>query len=144
MDGARISYTDQGQGDALVLLHGWIGSGALWGMVAPWLSERFRVIVPDLPGHGDSGIPEGFRFTLDGFAAWLDDLRRALELARVSLVGHSMGGSISMHYAASHPDQVDRLVLIDAPPAPTRWAGRRGCLSSTTWSASSIPSGGRG
>jgi pimeloyl-ACP methyl ester carboxylesterase len=115
MNGARISYSDQGQGDVLVLLHGWIGSGALWSMVAPWLSERFRIIVPDLPGHGDSGIPDGFQFTLAGFTAWLEDLCLALELPRVSLVGHSMGGSICMNYAASHADEVDRLVLIAAP-----------------------------
>jgi len=113
MDGAKISYSDQGKGDALVLVHGWIGSGALWGMVAPWLSERFRIIVPDLPGHGDSGIPDGFRFTIEGFTAFLDDLLRELGLERINLVGHSMGGSISMHYAATHPDVVERLVLID-------------------------------
>jgi pimeloyl-ACP methyl ester carboxylesterase len=68
-----------------------------------------------MPGHGDSGIPDGFQFTTAGFTAWLEDLCLALELPRVSLVGHSMGGSICMHYAANHPDEVDRLVLIAAP-----------------------------
>ncbi|MEW6554638.1 MAG: alpha/beta hydrolase [Actinomycetota bacterium] len=115
MGGAKISYGAMGKGEAVLLVHGWIGSGALWGMVAPWLSERFHVIAPDLPGHGDSGIPDGFRFTLEGFTAFLADLLRELGLERVSLVGHSMGGSICVHFAATHPDMVERLVLIDTP-----------------------------
>jgi pimeloyl-ACP methyl ester carboxylesterase len=134
MGGAKISYTDQGRGEALVLLHGWIGSGVLWSMVAPWLSERYRVIVPDLPGHGDSAIPDGFSFTLEGFTTFLEDLRVALELSRLSLVGHSMGGSISIYYAAKHQDVVEKLVLIDTPGSakaliwPARIPGAAGFL----------------
>ncbi len=113
--GALMSYTDEGEGDALMLVHGWIGSGALWYLMSPWLSERFRVIVPDLPGHADSAIPEDFAFDLDGFSHVLDELRQALELPRISLVGHSMGGSICMRYASRYADRVERLVLVDAP-----------------------------
>jgi pimeloyl-ACP methyl ester carboxylesterase len=126
MGGASISYADQGTGDALLLVHGWIGSGALWYLMAPWLSERFRVIVPDLPGHGDSGIPRGFRFNLHSLSGFVEELRLSLELPRMSLVGHSMGGSICMHCAACYPETVQRLVLIDAP-AHTRalsWQAR--------------------
>jgi len=71
--------------------------------------------VPDLPGHADSGIPEGFEFTLDGLSRFIDDMRASLELEKTSLVGHSMGGSICMHYAARYPENVERLVLIDSP-----------------------------
>lgn len=129
MGGARIFYTDQGSGDAAFLVHGWIGSGALWNLMTPWLAERFRVVVPDLPGHADSGIPDGFAFTLDGFSGLLEEIRRALELARVSLVGHSMGGSICLHHAARHPDTVERLVLIDTPAraGALGWQARLPC-----------------
>ena len=115
MGGARISYSDHGRGEAVFLVHGWIGSGALWSLMTPWLSERFRVVAPDLPGHADSDIPEGFAFTLEGFSAFLEDMRQELGLERVSLVGHSMGGCICVHYAASHPDAVERLALISTP-----------------------------
>ena len=115
MGGARISYADQGRGEALVLVHGWMGSGALWNLMTPWLSERFRVIVPDLPGHADSDIPDGFLFTLDGFAGFIEGLRLALDVPRVNLAGHSMGGSICIHYAARYPQGVDKLALIDTP-----------------------------
>ena len=115
MDGAPISYSDDGEGEPLVLVHGWIGSGALWDLTAPWLSEFFRVIVPDLPGHGDSGIPAGFSFSLDGFSSFIEELRAALELPTINLVGHSMGGCIAVHYAARHAEVVGRLVLIDTP-----------------------------
>ena len=115
LGGANMSYSDDGEGEPLVLLHGWIGSGALWDLTAPWLSEFFRVIVPDLPGHGDSGIPAGFSFSLDGFSSFIDELRAALELPTINLVGHSMGGCIAVHYAARHAEVVGRLVLIDTP-----------------------------
>jgi pimeloyl-ACP methyl ester carboxylesterase len=113
--GAKISFADRGEGEALLLVHGWIGSGALWNLMAPWLSERFRVIVPDLPGHADSGIPKGFPFTLDGFSDFLEDLRLSLELPSLNLVGHSMGGCIAIRYACRFPQRVGRLVLIDTP-----------------------------
>jgi pimeloyl-ACP methyl ester carboxylesterase len=127
LNGARISYTDSGDGQPLLLLHGWIGSGALWSLVAPWLSERFRVIVPDLPGHGDSSIPAGFAFDLDGFSRFIEDVRASLGLSILNLVGHSMGGSIAIYYASVFPQRVGRLVLIDSP-ASTKALNRQSRL----------------
>ncbi|MBN2028266.1 MAG: alpha/beta hydrolase [Actinobacteria bacterium] len=129
LGGARISYADSGGGEPLLFLHGWIGSGALWNLMAPWLSERFRVIVPDLPGHGDSGIPAGFSFDLDAFSRFIEEMRTELELPSLTLVGHSMGGSISMYYAGRYPGGVERLVLIDSPASrkALMWPSRLPC-----------------
>jgi pimeloyl-ACP methyl ester carboxylesterase len=129
LGGAPISYNDGGEGQPLLLLHGWIGSGALWNLMAPWLCERFRVIVPDLPGHGDSGIPAGFSFDLDGFSRFIEEVRTALELPSLTLVGHSMGGSISMYYASRYPGSMERLVLIDSPASlkALSWQSRLPC-----------------
>ena len=113
LGGASISYGDTGSGDAVLLVHGWIGSGALWDLMVPGLSETFRVIVPDLPGHADSGIPAGFAFDLEAFSRFIEDMRLALDLPRLSLVGHSLGGCICLHYATRYPEGVRRLVLID-------------------------------
>ncbi len=126
MGGAGINYEDVGSGDAVLLVHGWIGSGALWDLMLPGLAGAFRVVVPDLPGHGDSGIPRGFSFDLGGFSDFLDTVREELSLSRIGLVGHSMGGSIALFYAANHPEVVKGLVLMDAP-ASTRaltWPAR--------------------
>jgi len=129
LGGADINYADSGEGQPLLLLHGWIGSGALWNLMAPWLSERFRVIVPDLPGHGDSGIPAGFSFDLDGFSRFVEEIRTSLELPSLTLVGHSMGGSISMYYASRYPGGAERLVLIDSPASlkALSWPARLPC-----------------
>ncbi len=113
--GASISYIQRGKGESLILVHGWNGSGALWKRNIGRLSSRFRVIVPDLPGFGDSQLPQDFSCTLEGYSNFIEDLRKALHLSKVNLVGHSMGGSIVLHYAAHHPLQVSKLVLIDAP-----------------------------
>lgn len=115
LNGVAISYVDEGEGDALLLVHGWIGSGALWDLMLPGLVADFRVVAPDLPGHGDSGIPAGFSFDLAGFSRFLEQIRAVLGLGRPALVGHSMGGSICLHYAANYPGQVDKLALIDTP-----------------------------
>ncbi len=115
LGGALISYSDRGAGQPLLLLHGWIGSGALWDLLAPWLSERYRVIACDLPGHADSGIPQGFSFDLDAFCRFVEELRGSLQLPSLHLVGHSMGGSICMHYASRYAGRVKSLVLIDSP-----------------------------
>jgi len=126
LDGATISYVDEGRGDALVLLHGWIGSGALWDLMIPELARDFRVVAPDLPGHGGSGVPAAFSFDLEGFSRFLEELREALDIPHFIPVGHSMGGSIALHYAARYPHRVSALVLIDTP-ARTRsisWPAR--------------------
>lgn len=126
LDGAKIVYIDEGRGDALVLVHGWIGSGILWDLMVPELARDFRVVAPDLPGHGDSGIPDGFSFDLQGFFRFLEEMREAHDLPRFTLVGHSIGGNIALNYAARYPSWVSALVLIDTP-AHTRsisWSAR--------------------
>jgi pimeloyl-ACP methyl ester carboxylesterase len=113
--GVSISYVQRGKGEPLLLLHGWNGCGALWNLVLRQLSSHFRVIVPDLPGFGDSGFSHDFSCSLSGYSSFVESLRKALFLSRINLVGHSMGGSIALHYAAHYPGQTNRLVLIDAP-----------------------------
>jgi abhydrolase domain-containing protein 6 len=113
--GASISYRQRGKGEPLLLVHGWNASSAMWMLNLRGLSSGRRVIAVDLPGHGDSGLPEGFEPDLPGYAEFLEDLRRALFLPTLDLVGHSMGGCISLLYALRHPDRVSRLVLMDTP-----------------------------
>ncbi|HET7612160.1 MAG TPA: alpha/beta fold hydrolase, partial [Rhodanobacteraceae bacterium] len=101
-------------GPPLVLLHGYGGSSANWLLAARYLTGNFRLIVPDLPGWGESTRLPNADY---GYAAEVDRLHGfvdALHLRRIALAGHSMGGAIAGLYAAKYPRDVAALVLIDS------------------------------
>jgi N-formylmaleamate deformylase len=110
-----LSVAEYGDdGPSLVLLHG-IGSGGVsWWPVIDALSARFRLVVPDLRGHGDSDKPSSGYLPID-YAADLAGLVDALEIAHPSIVGHSLGGIVTMTWAPAHPDRAARIVLEDVP-----------------------------
>ena len=87
----RLSYDEFGSGPAVVLLHGLCGSRAYWKPVVEPLSKRFRVVVPDLRGHGLSPAPEG-KYTMESMAADVIRLLDDLNIDRAVLFGHSLGG----------------------------------------------------
>ena len=113
--GAEARKAVPGEAPALMLVHGWIGSSALWDLMLPLLSGRYRVLAPDLPGHGGAEIPPGFSFTLDDLSAFLARVAEEAGVESFTLVGHSMGGMIALHHAFLHPETVERLVLMDTP-----------------------------
>jgi pimeloyl-ACP methyl ester carboxylesterase len=111
--GARIRFVEAGSGPALVLVHGWLSSHIVWMDVLPILARSFRVIVPDLPGFGDSEkpAPDRYAYGFDTFAESLVDLVAGLGLGRVSVCGAGLGGAVALTLAAEHADMVDKLVL---------------------------------
>jgi pimeloyl-ACP methyl ester carboxylesterase len=111
LHGDRIAYRDTGQGPALLLIHGMAGSSATWDAVIPQLAKKYRVIAPDLLGHGESAKPRG-DYSLGAFAAWLRDLLNELGVERATVIGQSLGGGIAMQFAYQHRDYCERLVLI--------------------------------
>jgi pimeloyl-ACP methyl ester carboxylesterase len=112
--GARVRFVEVGEGPTLLLVHGYLASHVSWEDVLPSLSSTFHVVVPDLPGFGESEKPSPSRYpySFDAFAESLVDLVAALDLGRVSVCGHGLGGSVALTMAADHPDVVDRLVLV--------------------------------
>jgi pimeloyl-ACP methyl ester carboxylesterase len=108
------SYYDGGDGPAIVLLHGYGADKSVWLPVAKRLTRNFRVIIPDLPGWGESSRQPGADYGIDAQALRLDAFVHALDLPRMMLVGHSMGGAIAGVYAAEHADRVSGLVLMDS------------------------------
>jgi 2-hydroxymuconate-semialdehyde hydrolase len=104
------TYLEAGSGPPVVLLHGASGGGAVWAPVIGPLSERFRVIVPDMVGYGASDKPRG-EYDKRYFSRWLGDFLAALDLRSVHLVGNSSGGCVALQYALDRPESVDRLVL---------------------------------
>lgn len=121
--GARVRFVEAGAGRPLVLVHDYLSSHLAWEEALPRLATRFRVIVPDLPGFGESEKPPPNRYAygLDAFAESLADLVAAIGLSRASFCGHAMGGAVALTLAANHPHLVDRLVLVSPlvyPPRP--------------------------
>jgi pimeloyl-ACP methyl ester carboxylesterase len=113
LHGERIAYRDAGAGEALLLIHGMAGSSATWRAVIPELAKRYRVIAPDLLGHGESAKPRG-DYSLGAFAAWLRDLLDALGIRQATVIGQSLGGGVAMQFAYQHRDYCQRLVLISS------------------------------
>lgn len=111
LHGDRLAYLDEGQGDVILLLHGMAGSSQTWRSVIPPLSRKYRVIAPDMLGHGNSAKPRS-DYSLGAFAVWLRDLLDELGVAQATIVGHSLGGGVAMQFVYQHPDYCQRLVLI--------------------------------
>jgi pimeloyl-ACP methyl ester carboxylesterase len=107
-------YYEGGQGPTIVLLHGFAANKDVWLKVAPILTPHFHVIIPDLPGWGDSSRVAGASYNIDSQAARLSDFLDAVNAHHMLLVGHSMGGAIAGVYASEHPDNVTELALIDS------------------------------
>src|SRR5881409_1785324 len=113
VNGLKLYYETHGAGRPLILLHGGLGSGEMFGPTIPALAEHHQVVVPDLQGHGrtaDIDRPIDVRLMADDIAALIDHLG----LDKPDVVGYSLGGGVALHTAAKYPDKVRRLVLISA------------------------------
>lgn len=124
IDGARMSYVDQGQGFPVLLGHSYLWSADMWQPQIEALSRHFRVIVPELWGHGLSDAPPASTTDMSALARQHLALLDALDIASCHLVGLSVGGMWGAQLAIEHPERVDRLVLLDtylgAEPEATR------------------------
>lgn len=125
LDGLTVRYYEAGAGPALLLLHGAGGTARLWHRQLGPLSSRFRVLAPDLPGFGGTGLPPYIRKVRD-YAAFAAKFLSALNIGRATLAGSSMGGWAACWFALDYPLMTDRLILIspaglyleDEPPMP--------------------------
>ena len=113
LHGDRVAYRDDGHGEVLLLIHGMAGSSATWRAVLPQLSKKFRVVAPDLLGHGESDKPRG-DYSLGAFAVSLRDFLDELGIGQATVVGQSLGGGVAMQFLYQHPDYCRRLVLISS------------------------------
>ena len=114
----RWSYYEGGKGPTLLLLHGYGDSKEVWLPVAQYLTTNFHVIIPDLPGWGDSSRVAGGNYDYTAQADRLRPFVEKLNLGGVAVAGHSMGGAIAGVYASNYPQDVGALILIDSAGAP--------------------------
>lgn len=112
-DGLRYVYLEGGQGEPLMLLHGFGGNKDNFTRSARHLTPHYRVIIPDHIGFGESSRPDDADYTPAAQAERLYLLAQALGIPRVHLGGNSMGGQIAMAYAARYPKEVDSLWLLN-------------------------------
>ena len=113
VNGVNLYYETHGAGRPMILLHGGLGSGEMFGPVLPTLSEKHQVIAPDLQGHGrtaDIDRPIDIRLLADDIAALIDHL----SLENPDVVGYSLGGGVAFFTAVKHPDKVGKLVMASA------------------------------
>jgi pimeloyl-ACP methyl ester carboxylesterase len=113
LEDVRLRYFVGGEGPPLVLVHGLGGAAANWIEVVRALAARFRVLVPDLPGHGRSSPLNGAR-TLDPYAERLGRLAEHEGLERAAFAGHSLGALVALRLAVARPERVGALVLVGA------------------------------
>ncbi|WP_426514641.1 alpha/beta fold hydrolase [Dactylosporangium sp. McL0621] len=113
VNGINLYYETHGSGRPLVLLHGGLGSGEMFGPVIPALAERHQVIAVDLQGHGRTADVDR-PLDLGSMAADIAALIEHLGLDRPAVVGYSLGGGVALRTAADHPGLVSRLVAVSA------------------------------
>src|SRR5437879_1079323 len=117
VNGINLYFETHGAGRPLILLHGGLGSGEMFGPVLPLLADRHQVVAVDLQGHGrtaDIDRPIDVRLLADDIAALID----YLGLDRPDLVGYSLGGGVALHTAARYPAKARRLVSASANIRP--------------------------
>jgi pimeloyl-ACP methyl ester carboxylesterase len=106
----NINYTDEGTGKVIVLLHGFTESLKIWTGFSTQLSKKYRVITLDLPGHGKSDCI-GKVHTMDAMADLIYAVLKKLKVGKCLMVGHSMGGYVTLAFAAKYPKMLKGFVL---------------------------------
>lgn len=114
----QVAYTEQGEGERpFVLVHGYSGCRQDFDPVLPELAELGRTVVPDLRGHGQTSRAQDVtRYSLDGLVEDLRAFLDALKIKRCDLLGHSMGGMVTLRFALAHPERLSSLVLMNTTP----------------------------
>lgn len=108
----EISYQTKGEGDIIILLHGWPQTSYMWRKVIPLLSKKFKVITLDLPGLGKSGDAKSY--DTKNIATILNDFRIKLEIDKFHLVGHDIGSWVAASFFIFFKEYLKSLTVIDA------------------------------
>ena len=131
--GIEINCRLAGTGAPLLLLHGYPQTHACWHRLAPALKEKYSLVLPDLPGYGDSGFLEpdaaNRHYAKRNIATIMIDLMKTLGHERFIVVGHDRGARVSYRLALDHPKVVERLALFDIIPTIETWEAIGGLAS---------------
>lgn len=143
VNGVRVNYEIKGQGDTVLLLHGWASSLQPYRPLMEQLAQKYRVIALDFPGMGGSDEPTE-PWDVDGYADFVLKFLEQFSVAKLSLVGHSYGGRVIIKLANRElPFTIDKIVLIDSagikPPASKKKSTRQRMFKLGKWFLSLKP-----
>ena len=108
-----ISYTDSGEGTAIILLHGFLENKKMWAEYVALFSEKYRVITIDLLGHGESDCL-GYVHSMEDNANVIHEVLLASKILKAIILGHSMGGYVGLAFAELYPKNIKKLVLLNS------------------------------
>ncbi|HER41273.1 MAG TPA: alpha/beta fold hydrolase, partial [Salinimicrobium catena] len=111
----KIYYTDDGTGETLVLLHGFLESQEIWTEFIPEFSEYGRIITIDLPGHGRSECLAEVH-SMELMAETVHAVLQKLQVKKANFIGHSMGGYVTLSFLEQYPKMVGELMLLNSTP----------------------------
>jgi pimeloyl-ACP methyl ester carboxylesterase len=111
----KIHYTDSGKGKVIVLLHGYLETSEVWRGFSGKLSEKYRVIIPDLPGHGQSDT-FGEIHSMELMAEIIEELLNDLKIEKVFLTGHSLGGYVALAFVEKFTERLSGYCLFHSHP----------------------------
>lgn len=115
-NGIRMHYVTEGEGEPLLLLHGFPQFWYAWRHQIPVLSKHFKLIVPDLRGYGQTDRPPHIAdYNIDLLGKDIVSLIQALGYKKAHIVGHDWGGAIAWHLALEHPDVIHKLIILNCP-----------------------------
>ncbi len=106
----NISYDDVGDGEVIIFLHGWANSKEIYRDLILYLAKYYRCISIDLPGFGKSDVVDNL--TLSKMSRIVDNVINKIGIKKFNLVGHSLGGAVSLVYASKYQEKIDRVILI--------------------------------
>jgi 3-oxoadipate enol-lactonase len=127
VQGRELHYSRRGNGDPLLLIHGFPLDHSIWGLLADQLEGDFDLIMPDLPGFGQSESFPADDFSISSLATTLVEFLEMLDIPAAYIVGHSMGGYVALAFAQAYPEHVLGLGLVASQAiadTPERKAGR--------------------
>lgn len=119
--GITTNYHDIGSGDPVLLIHGsgpGVSAWANWRLTLPALSQKFRVIAPDMAGFGFSERLANYSYNMENWVAQAVGVLDALDIPKASVVGNSFGGALALALAIRHPERVNKLVLMGSVGVP--------------------------
>ena len=108
-----VAFSDEGKGNAVVLLHGFLENSTMWEYMIPEISKKNRVVTIDLLGHGASDCL-GYVHTMELFAETVEAVLKHLKIRKCVLVGHSLGGYVALAFAEKHPEKIKGLCLMNS------------------------------
>ncbi len=114
-DQGIVHYEVYGRGRPVILLHGYLGSWGLWQDTMNYLGRYYRTYALDFWGFGESDAKRGNTFVVQDFVGMVDQFMEQLGIVGAPLVGHSMGGTVSLAMAMQHPERVHKVVVIGSP-----------------------------